>query len=76
VATTATDQSREMVGVEALVKDLHETSTDAAASGFPRMARLLDECGFELRAAGASNRRPYVERARDALAVWRTLRAW
>jgi hypothetical protein len=76
VATTATDESREMVRVEALVKELHEASTEAVANGYPRMARLLDDCGFELGAATARHRRPYVERARKSLVVWRALLAW
>jgi hypothetical protein len=73
---TGTDASEEMVGVEALIKELHEASTEAVTAGYPRMARLLDDAGFELGAANPDNRRPYVERARKSLAVWRALRAW
>jgi hypothetical protein len=40
------------------------------------MARMLDDAGFELGAADVDCRRPFVERARKSLAVWRALRAW
>ena len=31
-----------------LIDQLHRAASEAAALGFPRMARHLDECGFEL----------------------------
>lgn len=56
--------------------ELHAAASEAHTQGYPRMAQLLDECGFALRGAKAKNRRSLVERARKSLAVWRALRAW
>lgn len=62
-----------------LVEELHEASSEAAALGFPRLARLLDECGFELASELADdrqNQRALVDRARRCLDVWRAMREW
>jgi HPt (histidine-containing phosphotransfer) domain-containing protein len=62
-----------------LIEQLHRAAGEAAALGFPAMARHLDECGFELAtelADGRRNEYVLVERARKCLDVWRALRDW
>ena len=62
-----------------LIEALHQAASDAAAQGFPQMARRLDACGFSF-AIGAelvrSNERDLVHRARKCLEMWRAMREW
>ena len=60
---------------------LEAAAHDAESSGYRRMASLLRDRVLELgRVRGGAVRRgrnePSVDRADEALAVWRTLREW
>jgi hypothetical protein len=73
------EPGRSPAAVVEIVEELHRTSSEAAAQGFPLMARRLDECGFALATGLAndrSNERELVERARRCLETWRALREW
>ena len=59
-----------------LIKQVHEAATDAAVLDYPRMAQLLDECGYALASHAANKRRVVEERAHKALAVWLALRTF
>jgi hypothetical protein len=62
-----------------LIDQLHRASSEAAALGFPRMARHLDDCGFELAtelAHDPQSERAVVERARKCLEIWQALCEW
>jgi hypothetical protein len=70
LSTVVTAESQN--GLTKLITEIHEAATDAKARGYPRTARRLDECGFEL-AAMISGTDPVVassaRRARTSLAV-------
>jgi hypothetical protein len=59
-----------------LAMQLHEAATEAGANDYLGMARLLDECGFALaEPVSDGDQESLEERARLALALWRSLRA-
>jgi hypothetical protein len=62
-----------------LIEALHQAASDAAAQGFPQMARTLDACGFSFAnelTADRGNERGLVHRARKCLEMWRAMREW
>ena len=62
-----------------LIESLHQAASEAAAQGFPQMARTLDACGFSFAnelADDRGNERDLVERARKCLAMWSAMRGW
>ena len=75
IRTTTPAEGLPAVALGALLQNLHEAATEAQSSGYPRMAQLLDECGYALATPTARNRRSVEERAHASLAAWSTLRA-
>lgn len=59
-----------------LTTAVHEAATEAAVAGYPRIARLLDECGFALASCAPPKKSAVEGRARKALTVWTTLRSF
>ena len=62
-----------------LIEALHQAASEAAAQGFPQMARTLDACGFSFAKEltdDRGNERELVERARKCLATWSAMREW
>lgn len=71
-----TERARSLVD---LIEQMHRAASEAAALGFPRMARQLDDCGFALASEIADKRisvRAAVDRARRCLQTWWSLRDW
>jgi hypothetical protein len=60
----------------ALTRRLHQAATDAGATGYPQMARLLDDCAFALASCAPSKKSAIEGRARKALTVWTALRSF
>ena len=73
------DSRGSVESLAALIKQLHQASSDARAQAFPSMARKLDECGFAfatLLAPDRHNEHALVSQAQACLERWRAVREW